>query len=141
VRLGRVRRIERGEIVLDEGRVPTSDATVHVHCASRGLARPPLRPLFEPGRVTVQPVTWGLACYQVAMLGVVEATVESDDEKNRLCSPIAYWDVNPDYLSAFLATLANERARAAYPALASWAKDTRLNPLGAMALHRDAPSV
>lgn len=141
VRLGHVRRIERDEIVLDSGRVPTSQATVHVHCASRGLARPPLRPIFEPGRVTVQPFMWGFACYQFAMLGVVEATVESDEEKNRLCAPITYWDVNADYLSAFLATLANERARAAYPALASWAKDSRLNPLGGIGLHRDAPSV
>ncbi|MBE0592804.1 MAG: hypothetical protein IH616_10445, partial [Gemmatimonadales bacterium] len=141
VRLGHVRRIERDEIVLDEGRVPTSEATVHVHCASRGLARPHLRPIFEPGRVTVQPFMWGFACYQFAMLGVVEATVESDEEKNRLCPPIAYWDANADYLSAFLATLASERARAAHPALASWAKDTRLNPLGGIARHRDAPIV
>ncbi len=141
VRLGHVRSIERDEIVLDEGRVPTSEGTVHVHCASRGLPRPPLRPIFEPGRVTVQPFIWGFACYQFAMLGVVEATVESDEEKNRLCPPIAYWDASTDYLSGFLATLANERARAAHPALASWAKDTRLNPLGGIALYRDAPNV
>lgn len=141
VRLGHVRRIGRDEIVLDEGRVPTSEGTVHVHCASRGLPRPALRPIFEPGRVTVQPFLWGFACYQFAMLGVVEATLESDEEKNRLCPPIAYWDANMDYLSAFLAGLANERARATYPALASWARDTRLNPLGGIALHRDAPSV
>jgi hypothetical protein len=75
------------------------------------------------------------------MLGVVEATLESDEEKNRLCPPIAYWDANMDYLSAFLAGLANERGRATYPVLASWARDTRLNPLGGIALHRDAPSV
>lgn len=54
VRLGHVRSIERDEIVLDEGRVPTNEGTVHVHCASRGLPRPPLRPIFEPGRVTVK---------------------------------------------------------------------------------------
>lgn len=141
VRLGHVQRIERDEIVLDEGRVPTSEGTVHVHCASRGLARPPLRPIFEPGRVTVQPFCWGFACFYFAMLGVVEATVESDEEKNRLCPPIAYWDANTDYLSAFLATLANGRALAAHPALASWAKDTRLNPLGGIALYRDASNV
>ena len=141
VRLGHVRRIERDEIVLDQGRIPTSEATMHVHCASRGLARPPLRPIFEPGRVTIQPIMWGFACYQFALLGVVEAIVESDEEKNRLCPPIAYWDVNTDYLSAFLATLANERARAAHPALANWAKETRLNPLGAIGRYRDAPAV
>src|SRR5262249_14424572 len=141
VRLGHVRRIERDAIVLDEGRVATSEATVHVHCASRGLRRPPLRPIFEPGRVTVQPFLYGFACYQFATLGVVEATVKSDEEKNRLCPSIAYWDTNTDYLSAYLASLANDRARAAYPALASWAKETRLNPRGGIARHRDAPSV
>ena len=45
--------------LLDGGTVPTSEATVHVHCASRGLPRPPLRPIFEPGRVTVQPFMVG----------------------------------------------------------------------------------
>ena len=141
LRLGHVRSIERDQIVLDEGSVPTSEGTVHVHCAARGLARPPLRPIFEPGRVTIQPFIWGFACFQFAMLGVIEATVESDEEKNRLCPPINYWEANADYLSAFLAGLANERARAAYPALASWAKDTRLNPLSGIELYSHDPNV
>ena len=34
---------------------------VHVHCAAVGLAHPPLRPIFEPGRLTVQPTMWGFA--------------------------------------------------------------------------------
>ena len=141
VRMGHVRRIERDEIILDEGRVPTSERTLHVHCAARGLARRPLRPIFEPGRVTIQPIFWGFACYQNAMLGVVEATIESDEEKNRLCPPIANWNKNTDYLAAFLAGLANNRARAAHPAVASWAKTTRLNPFSGIALCRDDPGV
>lgn len=141
VRLGHVRSIARDEIVLDEGRIPTTADTVHVHCAAQGLARPPLRPIFEPGRVTVQPFLWGFACFQFAMLGVVEATIESDADKNRLCPPIPYWDTGKDYLRAFLAGLVNERARAAHPAVAAWAKDTRLNPLGEIGRHRDAPAV
>jgi hypothetical protein len=141
VRLGHVRRIERDEIVLDEGTVPTSEGTVHVHCASRGLARRPIRPIYEPERITVQPFQWGFACYQFAMLGVVEATVASDAEKNRLCPPIAYWDANTDYVSAFLAAVANQRTRVTFPALASWAKATRLNPLGALARYHDDPLV
>jgi hypothetical protein len=141
VRLGHVRRIERDAIILDEGRVPTSEATVHVHCAARGLARRPLRPIFEPGRVTPQPIFWSFACYQFALLGVVEATLESDEQKNRLCPPMAHWNEGADYPAAFLATLANSRARAAYPAVAAWAKTTRLNPLGGLAAFRDDPGV
>ncbi len=141
VRLGHVRSIERNEIVLEHGRIPTDERTVHIHCAANGLARPPLRPIFEPERVTVQPIFYGFACYQFATLGVVEATVASDEEKNRLCRPLAYWDENADYVSAFLATLLGDRTRSSNPALASWAKASRLNPTSGVAAYRDDPRV
>ena len=141
VRLGRVRRIERERIILDGGAVAADQAALYVHCAASGLARPALRPIFEPDRVTVQPNFWGFANYQFALMGVVEALIESDEEKNRLCRPIHYWDRNADYLSAFLMALAGERARAAYPAVDAWARQTRLNPLGAIGEHRQHPTV
>lgn len=141
VRLGHVRRIERDRIILDEGRVPTNERTLHVHCAARGLVHRPLLPIFESGRVTIQPFLWSFSCYQFAMLGVVEATVADDAEKNRICPAIPYWGTDTEYLAAFLATLANDRARSRHPALASWAKDTRLNPFAGMAAHRDDPVV
>ncbi|HSQ61919.1 MAG TPA: hypothetical protein VLM85_01840, partial [Polyangiaceae bacterium] len=141
VRLGHVRRIDRDQIVLDQGTVATDERTIHVHCAARGLARPPRRPIFEPGRVTVQPFFWAFACYQFAMLGVIEATVETDEQKNSLCPPIAYWDQNEDYLTAFLATMASSNALAAHPALASWNKASRLNPASGVGSYRDDPRV
>jgi NAD(P)-binding Rossmann-like domain len=141
VRMGHVRRIERDAIVLDQGRVPTDERTVHIHCAAPGLARFVRRPIFEPGRVTIQPIRWGFACHQFAMLGVVEATVEGDEQKNGLCPPIAYWDANEDYLTAFLATMASTTAMAAHSTLASWHKTSRLNPNSSIASHRDNPRV
>ncbi len=141
VRLGHVHRIERDQIVLDHGQVPTDARTVHVHCAARGLARKPRRPIFEPGRVTIQPFFWSLACYQFAMLGVIEATVESDEQKNALCPPLTYWDENEDYLSAFLATMALTSGLTMHPALAAWNKASRLNPMSGIGPHRDDPRV
>jgi hypothetical protein len=141
VRLGHVRRIERDEIVLDGGTIPTNERTLHVHCAARGLARPPLRPIFEPGRVTNQPFQWGFTCYQAAMLGVIEATIESDEEKNGLCPALHYWESNEDYLKAFLAAMSGDASRARYPKLASWAKTTRLNPASGLAIYRDQPAM
>jgi hypothetical protein len=136
VRMGHVRRIQTDRIELDEGEVPTSPRTLHIHCAARGLARRPPRPIFEAGRLTVQPIFLSFVCFQFAMLGVVEATLTSDAEKNRLFPPIMYWDTCTDYLSAFLATLYNQAARANHPAIANWAKATRLNPLAGIAQHR-----
>lgn len=141
VRMGHVQRIERGEIVLDEGRIPTNERTVHVHCAARGLARPAHRPIFEAGRVTIQPFSWGFTCYQFAMLGVIEATVEGDEQKNALCPPISYWEENADYLTAFLAMLTLTNAINAHPALASWNRVSRLNPMSGVASYKDDPRV
>jgi hypothetical protein len=141
VRLGRVRRIGRGSMVLDGGEVATPADAVHIHCAARGLAQRPLRPIFEPGRLTVQPIMWGFASHQFALLGMAESMIESDDEKNRLCRPIHYWDQCADYLGAYMALLANERARANHPALAAWARESRLNPLGRLGEYRDHPLV
>lgn len=141
VRLGRVRRIGRDSMVLDEGEVATPQGAVHVHCAASGLARPPLRPIYEAGRLTVQPTMWGFASRQFALLGVTEALVESDEEKNRLCRPIPYWDRSEDYLAAYMALLAGERTRGAHPALAAWSRDSRLNPLSGLGQHQDHPRV
>jgi hypothetical protein len=141
VRQGHVRRIERDRIVFDGGSVPTSPGTLHVHCAANGLARPPLRPIFEAERVTLQPLFWGFACFPAALLGVVEATIADTAEKNRLCPPIRYWDEPRDYLSSYLALMAHERARAAHPAVAAWAKGTRLNPMSGLGAHREHPLV
>jgi hypothetical protein len=141
VRMGHVRSIERHEIVLEHGRIPTNDETVHVHCAARGLVRRPLRPIFEPGRVTIQPIFWGFACYQFATLGMIEAVIESDEEKNRLCQPIPYWEENDDYLSSFLATMVGNRLRASHPIIAEWAQTSRLNPVAGVAGYRSDPRV
>ena len=114
---------------------------MHVHCAAAGLAHPPQRPIFEAGPLTVQPTMWGFASQQFALLGAAEALVDSDEEKNRLCRPIAYWDRCADYLTTYMALLASERARAAYPALAAWARESRLNPLSRLGDYSQHPTV
>jgi hypothetical protein len=141
VRMGHVRGIERDRIILDQGQVPTDERTVHVHCAARGLARRPRRPIFESGRVTIQPFLYGFVCHQFAALGVIEAALESDEQKNELCPPIVYWDENEDYPSAFLANMVFTSAVAAHPKVASWNKKSRLNPTSGIAPHKDDPRV
>jgi hypothetical protein len=141
VRLGHVQRIERDAIILEGGRIPTDERTVHVHCAARGLARRSPRPIFEPGRVTVQPFQWGFACYQFAAIGAVEALVENDEEKNGILPAISYWDRNGDYLTAYLGAMACATAMGGRPTLAAWNKASRLHPMSGIAAHRSDPLV
>ena len=141
VRLGHVQRIELDRIVLVEGSVPTTPGTLHVHCAARGLVKRPRRQIFNGRRITVQPTMWGGACYQYAFVGVVEATLDNDHEKNELCRPIDMWDNEADFVAAFLAAMTVERGAANYPELARWTKTTRLNLTNGLADCIDDPTV
>ncbi|MBO0979667.1 NAD(P)-binding protein [Microbacterium sp. SD291] len=141
VRLGRVRAIERDRVVLDGGELPSGPGTLYVHCAAAGLARPPVRLIFEPGRITMQPMFWDTASFQFAMIGVAEATIDGDEARNALCRPLRYWDVELDFLTSFLALMRSSGSRAAHPELAAWARGTRLHPYRDLARWADDPRV
>lgn len=139
VRLGHVRTVERDRIILDDGIIPTTGDTLHLHCAAAGLVRPPLRPIFEPGRITLQPMFWGTVSFQYAMLGVVEAELHDDDQKNELCRPVHLWDRNVDFLIAYAALMANARARGQHPAVSAWSRTSRLYPFAELERYADDP--
>jgi len=141
VRMGHVRRIDHQRMVLDQGEVPAHEDSVYVHCAAAGVGLSDPRPIFAGDRLTVQPLFWSFACFPFAIQGVVEATLDSDEEKNRLCPPIRYWDTPADYLSTYRAAMLHARARAAYPVLNNWVNQSRLNPLRDLGQHRDHPQV
>jgi hypothetical protein len=111
-----------------------------VLCSTSALAAPPVRPIFEPGRIHVQGIGWGFICYQYATIAVVEATAKSDEEKNDLCRPIRYWNEGFDYVKAFLATLTGNQVRSQHPALRAWMRSTRLNPTNVAAVHLEHPT-
>lgn len=56
--------------------------------------------------------------------------------KNRLCTPMAYWDSDLDFFSSYRALWNAEYARNAHPAVAEWARDSRLNPLSRIGEHQ-----
>lgn len=141
VRLGHVRRVERDRIVLDHGAVPTTAGSLHVHCAARGLPRRPLRPVFEGHRVTFQPIMFGPGCYMSALIWVVEALLDDDGDKNRLCRPIVAWETDLEYLAALLAAMTVERNAATHPDVKRWMRTTRLSPTAGVDAYLDAPEV
>ncbi len=87
VRLGHIRYVTPGEIVLDHGEVPLAPGALVVHCAASGLQYPSLVPLWSPDKIRLQTVRVGFPCFCAALAGYVEATRDDDAERNRLCPP------------------------------------------------------
>ena len=132
VRMGRVRHVGTTRIELEHGSIPTDAGHVHVDCTAAGLACPPNRTVFEPGRITPQWIQNGLAPFNAALIGWVEANRDDDTERNRLCPPNGF---TPEADARNLARqwAATQRAVASWtaePDLNAWLGTCRLTPLG-----------
>jgi hypothetical protein len=84
---------------------------------------------------------WGTVSFQYAMLGVVEAELHDDEQKNELCRPLHLWDRNVDFLIAYAALMANSRARGQHPAVSAWSRTSRLYPFAELERYADDPRI
>lgn len=141
VRLGRVRRIERDAIVLDEGTIATSPRHLHVHCAAPGLNLAPSVPVFALDRVTLQSIRTGLVPFNAALVGFVEATRDDTAEKNRLCPPNRMPDVPLDWLRGILIGMQADYLWSKDRALSEWLEHARLNPSRGIRKRTNDPQV
>lgn len=110
VRLGRVRGIDAARIVLAEGEVATSPNHVHVDCTGDGLPKRALGPIFEPGRITPHYVRRCSPTFSGAFIAHIEATRQSDEEKNALCTPCPIPRTPLDWLRMHLVDARNRSA-------------------------------
>lgn len=141
VRLGRVRRIERDAIVLEEGTIATSPRHLHVHCAAPGLKLAPGVAMFTPDRITLQPIRTGLIPFNAALVGFVEATRDDTVEKNRVCPPNPMPDVPLDWLRGTLIGMQADYLWSRDPALSEWLERARLNPSRGIRRRMNDPQV
>jgi hypothetical protein len=141
VRLGHVRRLERDQIVLDEGTIPTSPRRLHIHCAADGLPRPPVLPIFGAECITLQPVRTGLVPFNAALVAFIEAHRADDAEKNRLCPPNPYPDGALDWARTLLIQMQADRAWSKEADITEWLERSRLNPTRGLRDHFGDPQV
>jgi NAD(P)-binding Rossmann-like domain len=141
VRLGHVRAVEPRRLVLTDGEARIARDAVVVHCAAPGLQYAPLVPIWGPEAITLQLIRAGFPCFGAALAGYVEATRDSDDEKNRLCPPSPYADTPADWgrmqVLGFRATVASSAERD----IREWSNQVTLNPARISAQLRDDAGV
>lgn len=126
VRLGRVRRLGTGTITLASGSIPTDRRQIHVDCSAAGLPTPPPRPIFEPGRITLQQIRACQPTFSAALAAFAETARDHDKERNVLCPANPYPSTADDWIRT---TLIAQQAQAAWsgPDISSWLDRSRLN--------------
>lgn len=141
VRLGPVRHVGADRLVLDRGELPTGAGHVHVDCTAAGVRPTVPRPIFEPGRTTLQYVTTGLVPWSAATIGAVEALKDDDATRNRLCPPVVFSGDVADILGFARASMQGLTDRMSDPDLGPWTQTCRLNPARGATAHLDDPRV
>lgn len=96
VRMGRVQHIEKDQIVLDEGSIPTNLKQIHIDCSSSAISRSPIKPVFDGDLITLQTVKSGQPLFSAAFIAHVEAAYSEERKKNKLCTvvPISNYDID-----------------------------------------------
>jgi len=128
VRLGHIKEVTRGEILLQHGSVPLAPGSLIVHCAASGLTYPPLVPLWEPDAIRLQTIRVGFPCFGAALAGYVEATRDDDRERNRLCPPNFFPNTLADWAGMQVRGTLAARRFGAESDIAAWANACALNP-------------
>ncbi|MEQ8662627.1 MAG: hypothetical protein RLW62_17590, partial [Gammaproteobacteria bacterium] len=141
IRRGRILRLGTERIVLEHGEIPTDRQQVHVDCTASAFRVNPERPIYEPGRITIQGLVGGFTSFSAATIGFVEATRGDDAEKNRLCVPTRALNQPSDWIRAYRGMIHTNVMNAADPAMAAWLEGTRLNITSGMAKHAGDPRV
>jgi hypothetical protein len=139
VRLGRVVEIDADKIRLEQGNIPTSPDKVHVDCTAGGLRTSAARPIFEPGRITLQQIRTCQPTFNAALIAYVEATRDDDDTKNELCPPNQYPDTDLDMVRGILAQQRATNVWNATPDVMEWMRQARLDAARAMTEHLGEP--
>ncbi|MEO1015344.1 MAG: NAD(P)/FAD-dependent oxidoreductase [Pseudomonadota bacterium] len=137
VRGARVARVEPGKMTLsNDETIDIAANALYVDCTANAVAKRPPQPVFEDGRITLQMTRLPNPTFSAALAAYVETHYEGDDEKNRLCTPVALPDAPEDWPAATLGNMTNQLAWSQDKALRAWMTDCRLDGFGRTA--RDA---
>ncbi len=140
VRMGHLRRIEPGTLVLDGGEVAADGSALYVDRTADGAAKVPATSVFDAGRITLQSVR---GCQQVcsaALIADVEAAYPDDSVKNLLCRPVEHPDTELDWARNTVADYANQLRWLDDPHLTAWLAGARLDLFGHLLGHLLAPA-
>ena len=130
VRLGRVKQIEREQIILDEGTIPIGPDTLMVDCSASAVGNLEITDVFADDVIRLQTVRMFQPVFSAAFIGHVEASYADQDKKNALCRVIPLPRYREDWLHMQQAFMINQFTWSQDPELRTWIRNNRLDGFG-----------
>jgi hypothetical protein len=128
VRLGHVNTIRTDAIDLEQGTITADRGQLYVDCSAAGLGKAPGRPIFEPGRITLQCISTVFPTFNAAAIGYLEGSRGTDEvAKSRLSPTNRYPNVANDWIPNMHGQLESFRLWNEQSDMAAWLESSRLN--------------
>ncbi len=137
VRLGRVQRIEKNRIVLDNDTIQTTINHIHVDCSASAISQSDVKTIFEGGLITPQTVRSYQPVFSASLIAYVEANYEDEATKNKLCQVVPLPNHDTDWIRMTEAQMVNQFIWSQDKTLREWIKNNRLDGFSKLAANTD----
>ncbi len=127
VRMGRIKRIEKDEIILESGSITNEPNRIFVDCSANALDHSENKPIFSGKTITLQPVRGGQIVFSAAFIAHVETAYEEEIEKNKICMVVPLPNHDTDWLKMFAGSMKNQHTWKKDPELTKWLYHNRLD--------------
>ena len=108
VRKGRVQSIKKDRIVFNDGSIPTSEKHIHIDCSASAITNLEMKPIFEGDLITPQTVRSYQPVFSAAFIAHIEATYETEAEKNKLCQVVPLPNHDTDWIRMMAIFMVNQ---------------------------------
>lgn len=127
IRKGRVKRINKDKIVLDEGEIAITPDHVLVDCSARAVSNDAIVPVFQGEKIVLQMVRSYQPVFSAAFIAHIEAAYEDEAEQNRLCGVVPLPNHDTDFIRFTVAFMMNQYNWSQIPELRAWLRTNRLD--------------
>ena len=127
VRMGRVQRIEKDRIVLEQGTIPTSLEHIHVDCSASAITKLDTKPIFQGNLITPQTVKSYQPVFSAAFIAHVDAVYEDEKKKNELCMVVPIPNHDTDWIKVLALFMMNQFNWSQDRDLKNWLVNNRLD--------------
>ncbi len=134
IRDGKLLQVEPGRMILQGGSSGSPVGTLYIDCTASALShnRFDRTPVFSPGRIDLQFIRFPAICLSVALIGIIEACVESEAEKKQMTQITPMIDTVEDWIDRIVTNAENQQAWMGHEAVRSWLGSCRLDAVAAM---------
>lgn len=137
IRLGHLKAIDAGQMVLAQGSVPVAPGTLFIDCTASAVEPRPMLPIFQGNQIVLQLVRAPLPTFSSALTAYVEAHYPDDATKNRLCATVPFPDSPAGYPASVGVSMSNQAQWAQDKLLRQWVRNSRLDGFGKMVAEVD----